>query len=144
MIAEQLKQLTDPNVAIRTRAAEELGDLLEYGKWPETDVAQTADLLIDAACQEQDAQARESQLNSLAVLSSKHIGVKASWQRLAVSLSAFDNSSLENALSALGFSRDLKFKAVLQGYLNHIDPAIRLAATHALRELTYDGSVRSS
>jgi HEAT repeat protein len=139
MIAEHLKKTTDPDVAIRSRAAEDLGDLVEYSEFSEREVAEAADKLIDAAYREQDSDAREAQLNTLAILGSRHVGVKANWQRLTPLLATFDPSSLENALNALGFSRDNKFVGILQSYLTHPKPAIRQSAVDALRELTFVG-----
>jgi hypothetical protein len=141
MIAEHLKQFTDANPAIRTRAAEELGDILEYTDRSEKEVTHVGEALIDAAAREQNGGAREALMNSLAILASRHIAMKLPWDRLVPLLGSFDQSSLENALSAIGFSRDTAFLDVLNAYRNNPDPAIRNAATDALRELTFGAPV---
>ncbi len=94
----------------RIRLAEELGDLLEYGTAPMSELESAAGSLIDAISRESDPQAREALTNTLAILASKNIGLQAPWDRLAALVPQLDTSSLENALSALGFSRDRSFE----------------------------------
>jgi HEAT repeat protein len=56
-------------------------------------------------------------------------------------LASFDPSSLENALNAIGFSRDLALAPVVESYRNDPNPSVRAAAENALRELTDGASV---
>ena len=140
--SDLLKRLTDLDVETRARDAEDLGDLLEYGERSEAEVRKTADALIEAACGETDPGVREALLNSLAILGSRFIGVNAAWDRLAPLLGTLDPSSLENALSALGFSRNPTFVDVLGTYRTDPNPTIRTAAENALRELNGGTTVR--
>jgi hypothetical protein len=61
--------------------------------------------------------------------------MKAPWDRLAAMLPQLDACSLENSLTALGFSQDRSFEKVLKQYEQHADESIRDAAADALIEL---------
>jgi hypothetical protein len=135
MIAEKIKELGSGDKESRIRHAEELGDLLEYGKIPLSELEGVAASLINAIAGESEAQAREALTNTLAILASRKGGFKAPWDRLAAMLPQFDTSSLENALVALGFSGDGKFEKVLKEYEQHAEETIRDAAADALIEL---------
>ena len=140
MIADKLKQLRSEDRESRIRCAEELGDLLEYGATPASEITAVAAGLIDAIASEADSEARESLTNTLAILASNHIGLKAPWDRLTAVLGSLDTGSLENALCALGFSWDRNFEELLEQYQKHPVESIRDAAAHALVELRAQGA----
>ena len=82
MIAEKIKELGSGDKESRIRHAEELGDLLEYGKIPVNELEGVAASLINAIAGESEAQAREALTNTLVILASRRGGLKAPWDRL--------------------------------------------------------------
>jgi len=135
MIVERIKELESSDRQFRIRCAEELGDLLEYGTAPVSELEIVAGSLINAICREADSESREVLTNTLAILASRNIGLKAPWERLAAVLPQLDKGSLENALCAIGFSRDRNLAKFLGEYQRHSDEAVRGVAGNALLEL---------
>jgi len=134
MIIERVQGLTSKDKDDRIRCAEELGDLLEHGA-PSSELEAVAASLIDAIVRESNPETREAITNTLAILASKNVGLKAPWSRLEEILDQFDTYSLQNALTALGYSGDYAYEKTVSHFQTHGDGAVREAAADALVEL---------
>jgi HEAT repeat protein len=135
MSNELLIQLQSRNEKIRYNAAAELGDSFESRGVSDEASGPLAEQLIAALLVEDSVLVRERIAYTLMLMGMSGYRPSVSWDAMASSLDRLEPQALEYALSALGFTKNMRYETTISRYLRHSHETVRDAAAEALQEL---------
>ena len=117
---------------------EQLNDIFEYSNagLEQKELREGLQLLLGAALQEEDKQAKESFFHTIhSAIVHRNVDDLINWDTLASSLSSLDKELLAYAFTMLGSSTQAKSLQVLEPYTYSTDPEIRSWASEAINDL---------
>jgi hypothetical protein len=134
-----IDMLRSDNSQERESIAAQMGDILEYGSPDGKTLFLFMTALLKTVPEEKSEAVKEAILHSIALGASNNeiSNLDLPWNGIIISLDKLSSNSLVSALTALGFTKDRKFQANIEQFLNHEDATVRDAAKTGLLELNY-------
>jgi hypothetical protein len=117
---------------------EQLCDVFEYHhNVNKMDVLEGVRILLAAALQEENKDARETFFRTIDLAVAHHdLKTRIDWDRLVGMLPSLGKWELVSVLDILGFSGEVRYLPVLEDYAHHSDPEIREGADDAIENIT--------
>lgn len=120
---------------------EELADIFEYEKVELDDVVTGVNELITITLKQSDEVVKESCLHALLTAATyQDIAEIVNWDELYSSIKNFNDECVGYIITILGFSRNEKYKSLIEDYTKHPNDDIKETAEEALLEYSFFSS----